>query len=55
MKIYITNLLKGISMYKKGMSISIFSIKKFQYENIRWFKGGNNINSSTTNFARPSK
>lgn len=42
-KFHLTNLVKPPTMFKKGMKISIFSMKKFKDSNTRWFKGGENI------------
>ena len=54
-KFYVSNLLKSTSMYKQGMMISIFSKKKSQLHGIRWFKGGENIHASATNFLKPNR
>ena len=44
-KFHIINLVKTPTMFKKGMKISIFSIKNWKYNKIGWFKGGENIST----------
>jgi hypothetical protein len=42
-KFNIINLMKGYSLFNKGMLISIYSEKKAENEKISWFKGGKDI------------
>ncbi len=46
-KFNILNLMKGYSLYNKGMQISIYSEKKAKEEKISWFKGGKDIDYYT--------
>ena len=47
---HIVNLSKSQYLYKIGFKISIFSVDKFNSNGTRWFKGGKNIQTYTTNF-----
>lgn len=40
----IVNMIKKTDNYKKGMQISIFSMKKYQIKKQGWLKGGDKIN-----------
>jgi hypothetical protein len=40
----IVNMIKKTDNYKKGMQVSIFSMKKHQKDKTAWFKGGDRIN-----------
>ena len=45
-------MIKKTDNYKKGMLISIFSMKKYAKDQTMWFKGGDKVTFSETNFPR---
>jgi hypothetical protein len=48
----IVNIIKKSVFYQQGMLISIFSLKKMHYENVQWFKGGDNVTFTVSEFSR---
>ena len=51
----ILNMGKKSQFYKQNMKISIFSMKKWQEQEIQWFKGGENISFFQTDFPKNSE
>ena len=49
---HLINMIKKTDNYKKGMLISIFSMKKYAKDQTMWFKGGDKVTFSETNFPR---
>lgn len=45
-------MVKSTAFYKQGMKISVFSMKKYQENSLKWHKSGSNISFFQTNFPR---
>lgn len=57
-KFNLLNLMKGYSLFNKGMQISIYSEKKAKQERVSWFRGGKDIQyyrNSMFKYVRESK